>query len=121
MELVPSDGVIGDAPWKRYVVHLCRNAWELDEGSVELVLQRLDTLVGTDWLTDDAIAGILRDAGVTLSASGMIAQSIRVALRATTRPDARFLADLARRVAALETAGTDTAGEGFDQLCSALD
>ncbi len=38
----------------------------------------------------------------------------------TTRPDARFFADLAGRVAALEAAGTDPAGEGVDHLRSAL-
>jgi hypothetical protein len=81
MNLVPSDGVIADAPWKRYVVHLCRNAWELDDGSVHLILQRLESLIGTDWLTDDAIVAVLRDAGVTHSASGMIAQSIRATIQ----------------------------------------
>lgn len=39
----------------------------------------------------------------------------------TTRPDARFFADLAGRVATLKAAGTDSAGEGLNHLRSALD
>jgi len=69
-------------PWKRYVVRLCRDAWQLEDRKTAEVLHRIDALVAAKVLTVPAVALVLEKAGVTMAEADHIAPSIRVAIRA---------------------------------------
>ncbi|MGD2046330.1 MAG: hypothetical protein PVH96_08925 [Gemmatimonadota bacterium] len=72
----------GAAAWKRYVVRLCRDAWDLEDATTAEVLKKIDALVRARVLTVPAVAMVLERAGVTASEADHIAPSIQVAIRA---------------------------------------
>lgn len=69
--------------WEKYVARLCLEAWALEPASLIKVVADLEALAAFGHVTDEAVATVLRMAGVAHHEADIIAPSICAAIHAT--------------------------------------
>lgn len=68
------------SPWRRYLTHLCVDAWRLDALATVKVVERIEALEAAQDLSDSTVAGVLRRAGLVEPMASRAAGQIRGAI-----------------------------------------